>query len=82
MKNFTRVVIVQRGDTATFECLRRRFMEDPTTVVIYDRRGLPREEGPGGHENRRWPQNARVLLERGYFVVSRVRSVPEEPPHR
>jgi len=73
---------VQRGDTATFECLRRRFMEDPTTAVIYDRRGLPREEGPGAHENRRWPQNARVLLERGYFVVSRVRSVPEEPPHR
>jgi hypothetical protein len=82
MKTWTRVIIVQRGDTAMFESLCRRFMEDPTTVVIYDRRGWPREEGSGGHENRRWPQDARVLLERGYFVVSRVRPVPEELPHR
>ena len=76
MRNFIRVVIVRRGDTVAFERLCERFSDDPATVVIYDRRRCPREEVQIAHENRRWPQDTRILCERGFLVVSRVQTAP------
>jgi len=82
MRNFKRVVVVRRGDVALFECLSERFANDPGTVVMYDRRRAVRAPAamPGGtgrdrrESNRRWPQEANVLHERGFYVISRVQT--------
>ena len=71
----TRLVIVRRGATELFETLRRRFVEDPQTCVMWDKRSVDRRA-----ESRRVPNNRRrrerrqpldpsILAERGFFVT-------------
>jgi len=76
MRHITRVIIVRPGETSLFECLRKRFGDDPGTVVIYDRRRAPRsgaaeppDAGDQGRQGeRRWPQEHDILSERGFYV--------------
>jgi hypothetical protein len=70
MEKARRLIIVRRGDTALFEELRRRFADDPRTLVIYDRRGAPRaaQEESCCQEQRRWPEDGKALSERGFYV--------------
>jgi len=65
-----RLVVVRAGAVALYRALSRRFADDLTTEVILDRRravGPHRSACPGGE--RRFPQDAAVLLDRGFYVV-------------
>jgi len=51
-----RLVIVRRGQFATFELLTRTFTDDPTVRIIWDRRMSERRQAarnPGDGERRR-----------------------------
>jgi hypothetical protein len=84
MRPFTRMIIVRRGEAVLFERLRDRFADDAGTVILYDRReparGTRNDGGRSGNDNRRWPQDDRVLFERGFYVVSRVPAALGGPP--
>jgi hypothetical protein len=47
-----RLVIVRRGQFATFELLTRTFADDPSVQIIWDRRIGERRQSPGGAGDR------------------------------
>lgn len=47
-----RLVIVRRGQFATFELLARTFADDPSVQIIWDRRIGERRQSPGGPGDR------------------------------
>ena len=73
-----RLIIVRRGETTLFEFLQKQFTPDIETLIIWDRRTAERrqvgapwirtpEERRRGE--RRFPENAVALNERGFFVT-------------
>lgn len=61
-----RVVIVRLGDTELHDKLVLKWSADPATVVLYDRRSVPRSSvGPC---ERRHRDDAEILRTRGFYV--------------
>jgi hypothetical protein len=59
-----RLIIVRRGDTDLFSCLRERF---PDAIVIYDRRKTqPSSQGKRSTDQRA-PQGE-IIASRGYYA--------------
>jgi hypothetical protein len=60
-----RLIIVRRGDTALFSCLRERF---PDAIVIYDRRTNEQvDTKPARGGDQRAPQGA-IISSRGFYA--------------
>ena len=60
-----RLIIVRRGDTTLFNCLRERF---PDAVVIYDRRAKSRDGAKTKvGADQRAPQGA-IVSSRGFYA--------------
>jgi len=60
-----RLIIVRRGDTTLYNCLRERF---PDAIVIYDRRAKPRISTKAKrHPDQRAPQGA-IVSSRGFYA--------------
>ena len=60
-----RIIVVRRGDVALFDELQSKWRDDPTTVVVYDRRRplAPTDRVP----ELRLGSNAEVIQARGFY---------------
>jgi hypothetical protein len=65
MRRMPRLIIVRRGDTALFSCLKERF---PDAVLIYDRRAKERVTTKSKRgADQRAPQGE-IVASRGYYA--------------
>ena len=70
-----RLVIIRAGDIKLYQEFRKRFADDPETLIIYDRRSgsrrrLKRQSVPERRRGeRRLPHDPGILANRGFFVA-------------